>query len=319
VGAPFVKSGPSASAMLNQTLAALAAMLIVPTVRYGARPAAMAVMAVLTCAACEAFCSLMRYGKLRIDDSSFAVTGLTAVMLTPVNAPVWLPCAACAAAQLAAKAPFGRYGRPPFNIAAVAGAFAALCWPLESFTYMDPAKPFTLPPFGACEYTAAVSPAAVLKNGLKPDVQPLDMLWGTGVGAIGTTAALVIAACGLFLFIRRAASLETTVSFLLVCALLAAFFPRIACSPLTSVKYELLSGSLLFCSVFMVTDPSTSPKTFAGRCVYGALAGGLLMAVRYFGAFGQGACFAVLLADAAVPLIDNFSFKTVTVFGRRSV
>ena len=73
---------------------------------------------------------------------------------------------------------------------------------------------------------------------------------------------------------------------------------------MTSVKYELLSGSLFFCSVFMVTDPVTSPHTAAGRCVYGAFAGAMVMVFRYFGAYEQGACFAVLFANAAAPLFS---------------
>lgn len=317
--APFAKSGPSVSVMLGQTLAALLTLLIIPSVRYGIRPAIMVASAVLTCAVCEAVCGFFQYGRVYVTDMSFAVTGVVIAMLMPVNAPVWLPCAASAVAELAAKAPFGKYGRPPFNPAAVGAAFAALCWPSETFTYLDPSKPFVLPAFGPCKYTAVMSPAAVLKNGLKPDVQPLDMLWGTAAGALGTTAVIVIAACGLFLFIRRSANPEVTLPFLAVCAAISAVFPRIACSPLTSVKYELLSGSLLFCSVFMVTDPATSPKTFAGRCVYGAFAGCMLMAVRHFGVFEQGACFAVLLANAAVPIIDGVSFKTVKRFGRQVV
>ena len=52
------------------------------------------------------------------------------------------------------------------------------------------------------------------------------------------------------------------------------------CAALTSVKYELMSGSLLFCGVFMVTDPVTSPRTMLGRAIYGAFAGLLVMGFR---------------------------------------
>ena len=314
IGAPFARSGLSVSSMLGETLAALIVLLIVPAAHYGIRPIIMAGAAVLTCAVCEIICGFFQYGKLYVSDVSFAVTGLVIAMLMPLNAPVWLPCAASMAAELAAKIPFGQYGRQPFNPAAAGAAFAALCWPAETFTYFDPSKPFVLPAFGSCTYTAAMSPAAVLKNGLKPDVQPLDMLWGTATGALGTTAVLVIAACGLFLFLRRSANFEITLSFLAACAVIAAFFPRIMCSPLTSVKYEMLSGSLLFCSVFMVTDPATSPGTVVGRCFYGAFAGCMLMVMRHFGAFEQGAFFAVLFANALSPLIDKVSLRTVRVW-----
>lgn len=314
--APFVRNGVSVSSMMGEVSAALLLLLILPVARYGIRPLVMAGAAVLTCAVCEIMFGLIQTKGIFIENGSFAVTGLVITMLMPLNAPLWLPCAAAAFAVLVAKGPFGSFGRNGFNPAAAGVAFATLCWPEKVFAYFDPAKPFVLPAFGNCTFETAQSPAAVLKSGLKPDILPFDMLWGNGVGAIGTTCVLVIGACGLFLFLRRTAKWETTVSFLAAAALIAAAFPRIACSPLTSVKYELLSGSLFFGSVFMATDPVTSPHTALGRCLYGAFAGAMLMAFRRFGAFEQGLCFAVLLADAGAGLIDDAAVRVRELEGK---
>ena len=302
---PFVHEGPTVRSMLGSVFFALCTLLVVPTVRYGPRPLTMCLVSVLTCLVCEAFATLFRTGNLSVADPSFAMTGMVCSLLLPLNAPLWLPCAAGAFAVLVVKAPFGPFGRTPFNPAAAGVAFASLCWPDLVFTFFDPAQPYVLPPFGACAFHAGDSAAAVLKDGLKPDILPLDMLWGKAAGPLGTGAALVITACALFLFLSRAAHWEPTVFFLGAAALLAALFPRIACSPLTSVKYELLSGSLFFCAVFLVSNPASMPRTSVGRCIYGALSGSLLMAFRYFGGYEQGAVFAVLAADAAAPLIDT--------------
>ena len=301
---PFAHDGPTVFSMLGSALFALCALLVVPTVRYGPRALTMAGVSVLTCLACEAFASLLRTGSPGVSDPSFAVTGMVCALLMPLNAPLWLPCAAGAFAVLIAKAPFGLFGRAPFNPAAAGVAFAALCWPDLVFTYFDPAQPHVLPAFGACVFRAGQSAEAVLKDGLKPDILPLDLLWGGAAGPLGTGAILVVAAGALLLFLSRSARWEPTVCFLGAAGLLAALFPRIACSPLTSVKYELLSGSLFFCGVFLVSNPVCQPRTRAGRCVYGALAGALTMAFRYFGVYEQGAVFAVLLADAASPLLS---------------
>lgn len=301
---PFVHTGPTAASMMGAEVFALCSLLVIPTVRYGPRPLVMAGMTVLTCLICEVLANLIHTAGFTLTDPSFVITGLVIALLMPLNAPLWLPCAAGAFAILVAKAPFGSFGRNPFNPAAAGTAFAVLCWPNLMFAYFNPSEPFTLPAFGNCTFQPGESAAAILKGGLKPDILPLDMLWGAAAGPIGTGAVLVIGACALLLFLSRAAHWETTVCFLAAAALLAAFFPRIACSPLTSVKYELLSGSLLFCSVFMITDPVTSPHTRVGRGIYGALAGAVLMAFRYFGTYEQGAFFAVILANAASPLID---------------
>lgn len=301
---PTAVGGTAVSSMLKDMIAALCALLVLPTVHYGARPAAMAGMAVAAALVCEILFGLFQKKSAALTEPSSVVTGLVIAMLLPLNAPLWLPAVAASFAVLVAKAPFGFFGHTPFNPAAAGAAFAVLCWPQAVFTYFDPSEPASLPAFGNCVFSAAKSPAAILKEGLKPDVLPLNMIWGDGVGPLGTTAALVIGACFLFLVLRRDAKWEITVSFLLAAALIAALFPRIACSPLTSVKYELLSGSLFFCSVFMATDPVTSPHTFPARCLYGAFAGAMTMAFRRFGAFEQGAVFAVLAANAAAPMLE---------------
>lgn len=303
--APFIKGASSVSSMMRDMLFTMLVLLILPVVHYGARPAVMALLTACVCAVCEILFNLIQTRTTGISDASSVVTGMIITMLMPVNAPMWLPCAAGAFAILAAKGPFGSTGRNPFNPAAAGFSFAVICWPQLVFSYANPALASNLPVWGSASVPVVESSAAVLKNGLKPDILPLDMLWGNFAGPIGTTAILVIAACALFLYLKRTARWEITFFFLLAAAAIAALFPRIACSPLTSVKYELMSGSVLFCSVFLVTDPVTSPHSARGRCVYGLLAGILVMLFRYYGAFEQGATFAVLIANALAPMIDG--------------
>lgn len=306
---PYVKGDFTVSTMMRNMILALLALLVLPVVHWGLRPLVLAGASVLTCVACRIVFCLVRGKNISVSEFSVVVTGLIVAMLLPLNAPLWLPCAASAFAVLVAREPFGAFGRNPFNPAAAGVAFAALCWPQSVFTYFDPSQPAEFPPFGAAAFRATQSPAAVLKSGFKPNILPLDMLWGNFAGPLGATLILVIGACGLFLFVSRTAKWETTAFFLGAAALIAAAFPRIPLSPLTSVKYELLSGSLFFGSVFMATDPVTSPRTFSGRCVYGALAGAMTMAFRWFGAYEQGVCFALLIAGAAAPVIDSAVFR----------
>ena len=295
--------------MLGCTAFTLCALLAVPTARYGMRPVAMAGLSTAVCLLCEAAANLLSSGSPALSDGSAAVTGLICALMMPLNAPLWLPCAAGAFGILIAKAPFGGFGKNPFNPAAAGMAFASVCWPNLVYTYFDPAKKYSLPVFGDCVYTQGQSAAAVLKDGLKPATFPLELLWGDLPGALGTGTALVIGAGALMLFFTRSAHWEGTAGFLACAALLAALFPRIACSPLVSLKYELLTGSILFASVFLISEPVTSPRSAPGRFVYGAAAGALTMAFRRFGSFEQGACFAVLLANVLSPMIDDLTFR----------
>jgi electron transport complex protein RnfD len=306
---PFLHDGPTVGGMLGSTAFALCALFAVSAARYGMRPLVMAGLSVLTCLLCEAAAGLLRFGTPALTDGSAAVTGLVCAALVPLNAPLWLPCAAGAFGVLIAKEPFGGFGRNPFNPAAAGAAFVSVCWPKLMFTYFSPEQKYSLPAFGSCVFTAGTSPAAALREGLKPRELPFDLLWGEHAGPLGTGAALVIAAAALLLVATRSAHWQGTAGFLAAAALLAALFPRIACSALVSLKYEMLSGSLFFASVFLVSDPVTAPHSRTGRLLYGALAGALTMAFRRFGGYEQGACFAVLLANAVSPVIDDAVFR----------
>lgn len=285
--APFLKREENVSSMMKNMLLALCCLLILPTIFYGAQPIWLAVSSVAACAVAEILCCLMSQREINISEASPAVTGMIIALLMPVDAPLWLPITAACFAIFVVRAPFGFTGRTPFNPAAAGVAFVTICFPEQIFHYRG------------------VSPAAALKNGFKPEMFPFDMLFGKTAGPVGATAVLVIAACALYLFVRRAASWQISLGFVVAAAVFAALFPRIPCAPLVSAKYELLSGSLLFCAVFMMTEPVTAPRTIIGSSLYGVLGGILLMLFRRFGVYEQGACFVVLLMNAVAPVIDR--------------
>lgn len=303
---PFIHQGKSVSAMMGDQALTLLLLLIVPAMYYGFRVLAMAAVTVAVCVACEILCCLLEKKEIHFRESSSVVTGLLITMMMPAGISFWVPATAVAFAVFVAKAPFGFLGRTPFHPAAAGVVFATLCWPGKMFLYPDMEKGISLPLFEDCYQLPSVQgPAAALKDGVRPDMVPLEMLWGQYAGSIGATPILVIAACGLYLFVRHTADWRMTAGFLAAAALYAALFPRVIGSPLTSVKYELMVGTLFFCAVFLVTEPTTSPRSIPGKYCYGALAGLMTMLFRNFGVYEQGACFALLLANAFAPVIDN--------------
>jgi len=71
--------------------------------------------------------------------------------------------------------------------------------------------------------------------------------------------------------------------------------------------FVLLSGGLMLGAVFMATDMATSPVTPIGVWIYGALIGVISVVIRYFGGLTEGVMYAILIANAASPLIDQFT------------
>ncbi len=58
-------------------------------------------------------------------------------------------------------------------------------------------------------------------------------------------------------------------------------------------------------AVFMATDMATSPVTPRGMWIYGGLIGLLTVMIRYYGGLPEGVMYAILIGNAATPLIEQ--------------
>ena len=309
--APHVRTETSVRTMMGDVVVALLFVLVIPTVYYGPRVLVLAGVTVGVCMLCELLFALITHMPLRATDFSSVVTGLLISLLMPPNIDLWVPVIAGMFAILVAKMPFGGTGRAPFNPAAAGFVFVSVCWPEKVFFYLDPLRlKGQLPLFGDCTgVLEGTSPAALLQRGLRPKSTVENILLGRFPGAMGTTLVLVLLACGLYLVIRRTANWDSAAVYLAVCAAWAAVSPRIVGTRRESVFFELTSGALVFCAVFLVTEPSTSPRTRTGRCLYGLLAALVTMAMRSFGSYEEGGCFAILLVNSLTPALDRAAWR----------
>ena len=199
------------------------------------------------------------------------------------------------------------------NVGPAGMAVVTHCFSTRLFLYPDPSLNAPLALSGDLgKALTEMSPAAQLAGGGSPTYSWAELAIGRFPGPIGATCIAVLAACALYLFTRRTASPLITLSFLAVCALSAILFPRLKDAAWQqSVMMELCSGYLLFAGIFLLNDPVTAPRHWLGRLLYGAFAGILVMALRYFGRFEDAACFAVLLVNAFAPILDRWSWRLV--------
>ena len=78
--------------------------------------------------------------------------------------------------------------------------------------------------------------------------------------------------------------------------------------------FMLFSGGLILGAVYMATDMVTSPVTPTGMWLYAALIGVLTVMIRYYSGLPEGVMYAILIGNAAAPLIERIS-QPIT-FGR---
>ncbi len=133
---------------------------------------------------------------------------------------------------------------------------------------------------------------------------------------MGTGAALVLLACGLFLWTQKDAHMAHR----------SAFWSPVPSSPSSSrgrrvwpkapcwstilprlqcVRDELLTGAMLFSAVFLINEPYTCAHHRMGRILYGVLVGVVSMGFRYYGVYETGVCFALLAVNSVSAWIDR--------------
>jgi electron transport complex protein RnfD len=74
-----------------------------------------------------------------------------------------------------------------------------------------------------------------------------------------------------------------------------------------SPAFHLVTGGLLLGAFFMATDMVTTPVSIRGMLLFGVGCGLLTVLIRLFGGYPEGVSFAILLMNAATPLIDRYT------------
>ena len=285
---------------------------------YGVRPLLLCGIAVLTGNLCDRLVSLLRRRVYQGGDFSNESFALVIALLMPVTVDIYVLIAAVLAGVLIGKEIFGGYGSYPFNPAAVGYVVAAVSWPEQVFRYPQPYT--SIPLWDASMVPVSSTIEDTLRSGGMLNIRSLVLSLGEYAAPMGTGAALVILACGLFLWTQKDAHMSASVSFLLTCALIAFFFPRQAgladsavlanmLPRLRCVRDELLTGAILFSAVFLLNEPYTCVHHRMGRILYGVLVGVVSMGFRYYGVYETGVCFALLAVNSVSAWIDRTEAK----------
>ena len=210
---------------------------------YGLRPLLLCGAAVITGNLCDRLVSLLRRRVYQSNDLSSESFALLIALLMPATVDWYVLIAAVLAGVFIGKEVFGGYGSYPFHPAAVGYVIAAVSWPEQVFRYPQPYTAIPLWDVSAVPVSDTIS--RTLRSGGILNLSPISLVLGEYAAPMGTGAALVILACGLFLWYQKDTRLSAAVSFLVTSALIAFLFPRQvglwtlplrpACSPVCSV------------------------------------------------------------------------------------
>ena len=274
-------------------------------------------LCVLCCLATETVCAWMRRKPVPLDDYSAAVTGVILGLSLPWSAPWYVAVIGSAAAIGLGKVVFGGLGYNIFNPAMVGRAFVMLSFAKElgaSAYVFTEAKLDVLTratPLSTAKQLAADLAAGKI-TGSDVGVQPESardtwaLLVGQVNGSLGETSAAALLIGGIYLCVRRVASWEIPVAVVATVAVFAELGHLAAMTPFDSLHHTI-SGALLFGAFFIATDPVSSPMTSKGKLLFGIGIGLLVVLIRLFSGYPEGVMFAVLVMNAAVPLINRWT------------
>ncbi len=335
--APFLRQGVTTPGLMRDVLLALVPVLAMAFLFFGVSALLVTAAATLGAVGTEYLFAPRAPGAsrgARLADGSALLTGVILGLTLPPALPLWMAFLGGVVGVGLGKLIWGGLGNNLFNPALVGRAFLQAAFPIALTTWSAPiswsgegsagglwtlrpgnlAAPLMQPPPQPDAMTSA-TPLNLMK--FDHQATPLgELLRGQVAGSLGETSALVILLLGLFLVWRRAFDWRIPASLLGTVAAFSGALWLLGPERFPSPLFMLLSGGLMFGAVFMATDPVTSPLAPRGAWIFGAGIGVLVVLIRLWGGMPEGVMYAILLMNAATPLIERVTQPRAFGHGR---
>ena len=315
--APFLRQNITTPGLMRDVLGATAPVVAAAVWFFGVGALAVLAAATVGAVGCEWLFTPRSQRAVRIGDGSAILTGILLGLTLPPATPLWIAFLGGVVGIGLGKLVWGGLGQNLFNPALVGRAFLQAAFPTVLTTWSDPGSGagmldlrhslFALPLMhGEVDAVSSATPLALMRfQGKLPELADL-LVGGTG-GCLGETSAGLLILCGLWMALRRTFDWRIPVAILATVAVFTGVLHAVDPGRFPAPLYMLLSGGLLFGTVFMATDPVTSPLAPRGALVFGAGVGFLVVLIRLFGGFPEGTMYAILLMNAASPLLERRS------------
>lgn len=233
------------------------------------------------------------------------VTALILVLITRVDVSYFAVIVATIVAIIIGKLVFGGFGQNIFNPAAFGEALI-----MNSFAASKAASVTADVFTGATPMAAMNSSGWLLTSGamstfIKAFGGYGNLLLGGYPSVIGGSPALLILLCGAFLLWRKDIDWHLSVTYLATVFGISLIVGLAKGAGISYAIFNVISGGVLFGTVFMMTDPVTTPITIPGRMVFAVGCAVLTLILRWKANLPDGVLFSILLMNMCTPAIDK--------------
>ncbi|HMD67427.1 MAG TPA: RnfABCDGE type electron transport complex subunit D [Chitinivibrionales bacterium] len=314
---PHIRQNESVPTIMLSVVIALVPAFAASIVFFGVRALALVLVCVTATVGTEAaLCRLFRR-PLSTGDLSAVVTGLLLAFMLPPGLPYWMAAAGGVFAIAVVKTAFGGLGGNLVNPAAAARAFLMVSFPAAMTAFTPPVNGTLFGLSRALDGVTSATPLVYFKNAMATgNFHPLDlqdaigsMVLGNTGGCLGATSGLAIFIGAIFLLYRGIIRFRTPISFIGSMFVLSWIFNGtgdiFSTEAFIIPLYQVLGGGVMLGAFFLAADPVTSPMTPVGRVLFGTGCGIITFVIRKFGGYPDGVCWAILLMNFCVPLLDR--------------
>ena len=244
-------------------------------------------------------------------NEGFLVTWMLFPLILPPTVPLWQVALGITFGVVVGKEVFGGTGYNILNPALVARAFVFFAYPAQ----LSGDKVW----IAAATSTDGVSGATWLASAALEGQAAVDagVTWwqafiGLIPGSMGETSALACLAGAFLLVITGIGSWRIIASVAVGTIAASSLLNAVGSTtnPFFDVPFwwHFVLGGWAFGTVYMATEPVTSPGTNSGRVIYGFLIGVLVVLIRVVNpAYPEGMMLAILFMNVFAPVIDHFA------------
>jgi len=247
--------------------------------------------------------------KMEVNEGFF-VTGALFPLICPPETPLWQAALAVAFAVILGKEVFGGTGMNFMNPALVARAFLFFAYPAS----MSGDAVWTAIPAAAAQDGFSGATVLAQMRQMTAPFSELNLSWwnafiGLEPGSMGETSALACLIGAVMLIVTGIGSWRTMAGVVLGTVAMASLFNWVgsATNPYYAVPFwwHMVAGGWAFATVFMATDPVTSPYSNTGRWIYGLMIGAMIVLIRVVNpAYPEAVMLVILFMNVVAPFID---------------
>jgi Na+-transporting NADH:ubiquinone oxidoreductase subunit B len=299
---------------MRRVLYSLIPIVIASIFFFGWRTIALLIVVIITGIATEYFFANKR--KQPVSEAVIVSCVLYTLTLPP-TLPFWIAIVGIVFGITFGKELFGGFGKNIFNPALVGRSFIYISFAnpmtINWTTPITNIGGFTQWIIGVDSITSSTPMINFQANGILTPY--IEMVIGNIGGSIGETSAILIILAAIYLIKTKTASWQIMTGVLIGFLSLSTLLYALGIPQVPPPIWGLLSGGVLFGTVYMATDPISAPTTKEGKWIYGILIGIIIVVIRGYSLFSGGVMFAILIGNTFAPLIDT----TIVEYKKRKV